>query len=221
MQTFSGVIMINYLVYAAALIAGYFIGSVPFGYIIGRMHHIDIRKEGSGNIGATNVTRVIGPMAGKLCFALDFCKGLLPVLALKLLITRGVIAEPLFGLGAVLMIFAVVLGHMFTCFLNFKGGKGIATAVGGVAAIAPLPAVAAFVVWLAVFKISGYVSLGSIVAAVALPVLAWGLGFFKVTAPLPWSVIGFFALLAAVAVWTHRSNIVRLINGTENSFRKK
>ena len=119
------------------------------------------------------------------------------------------------------MIFAVVLGHMFTCFLNFKGGKGIATAVGGVAAVAPLPAVAAFVVWLAVFKISGYVSLGSIVAAVALPVLAWGLGFFKVTAPLPWSVIGFFALLAAVAVWTHRSNIVRLINGTENSFRKK
>lgn len=213
--------MINYLIYAAALVAGYIIGSVPFGYIIGKIHHIDIRTAGSGNIGATNVTRVIGPVAGKICFALDFCKGLLPVLALKLLIAKGVIAEPLFGLGATLMIFAVVLGHMFTCFLNFKGGKGIATAVGGVAAIAHLPAAAAFIVWLAVFKISGYVSLGSIVAAVALPVLAWGLGFFKVTSPLPWTVIAFFAILAAVAVWTHRSNIVRLINGTENSFRKK
>ena len=212
--------MVNYLVYAAALIAGYFIGSVPFGYIIGRIHHIDIRKEGSGNIGATNVTRVIGPMAGKLCFALDFCKGLLPVLALKLLIARGVIAVSLFDLETVLMIFAVVLGHMFTCFLGFKGGKGIATAVGGVAAIAPLPAAAAFITWLVIFKVSGYVSLGSILAAVSLPIWAVVLSALKVARFPGWAVVVFFALLAAVAVWTHRSNIKRLREGTENSFKK-
>lgn len=213
--------MVNILVFCAVLAAGYVIGSVPFGYIIGRVNGKDIRKEGSGNIGATNVTRVIGPWAGKLCFLLDFCKGLAPVLLVKLLILGKIMADPVWGLAPVLMIFAVVLGHMFTCFLNFKGGKGIATAVGGVAAVAPIPALAAFVIWLAVFKISGYVSLGSIVAAVALPVLVWLTGLLKIAAPQPWSVIAFFVLLALVAVWTHRSNIKRLLAGTENSFKKK
>jgi glycerol-3-phosphate acyltransferase PlsY len=114
-----------------------------------------------------------------------------------------------------------VLGHIYPVVLKFKGGKGIATAVGGVAAIAPLPALAAFITWLVIFKVSGYVSLGSILAAVSLPVWAVILSALKV-APFPgWAVVVFFALLAAVAVWTHRSNIVRLINGTENSFRKK
>lgn len=213
--------MVNILVFCAVLAAGYVIGSVPFGYIIGRVNGKDIRKEGSGNIGATNVTRVIGPWAGKLCFLLDFCKGLVPVLLVKLLILGKIMADPVWGLAPVLMIFAVVLGHMFTCFLNYKGGKGIATAVGGVAAVAPIPALAAFVIWLAVFKISGYVSLGSIVAAVALPVLVWLTGLLKIAAPQPWSVIAFFVLLALVAVWTHRSNIKRLLAGTENSFKKK
>ena len=118
------------------------------------------------------------------------------------------------------MILAVVLGHMFTCFLKFKGGKGIATAVGGIAAVAPLAALAAFLVWLAIFKISGYVSLGSICAAVALPVLAWGLGAVGIGAALPGSMLVFLVLLALVAVWKHRSNIKRLIDGTENSFKK-
>jgi glycerol-3-phosphate acyltransferase PlsY len=156
--------------------------------------------------------RSYGWKMGLLTLVCDAAKGVAATIIANLIVGE---------IGMYVAAVCVVGGHTWSCFMKFKGGKGIATAVGGVAAIAPLPAVAAFVVWLAVFKISGYVSLGSIVAAVALPVLAWGLGFFKVTAPLPWSVIGFFALLAAVAVWTHRSNIVRLINGTENSFRKK
>lgn len=213
--------MLNIIICAAILIAAYVIGSVPSGYLIGKFNGKDIRLEGSGNIGATNVTRVIGPWAGKLCFALDFCKGMLPVLAVRLLVLKGVISDPVWGLLPVLTIFAVVLGHMFTCFLNFKGGKGIATAVGGVAAIAPLAALAAFVLWLAIFKISGYVSLGSMIAAVVLPLLVWGFGACNLAAKQPLPVIGFFALLGLVAVWTHRSNIKRLLNGTENSFKKK
>jgi len=208
------------VIYAVIIGVGYVIGSIPFGFIIGKLHGIDIRKVGSGNIGATNVTRAVGKVAGKVCFALDFCKGLLPVLAVNLLTSRGVIAPTWGGLGPIVMILAVVLGHMFTCFLNFKGGKGIATAVGGVAAIAPLPAVAAFLTWLVVFKLSGYVSLGSIIGAISLPVWAFLLGVLNISGRLPLMVIVFFVLLALVAIWTHRSNIKRLLDGTENSFKK-
>ena len=210
-----------FIPYLVIMIVGYLIGSIPFGFIIGKLHGIDIRKEGSGNIGATNVTRVIGKVAGKICFALDFLKGLLPLLALKLLICKGVIAPPVGGMGEAAVILSVVLGHMFTLYLGFKGGKGIATALGGVAGIAPLPAVAAFLLWLVVFKVSGYVSLGSMIAAAALPVFMWLFGFLKITAPAAPGMLIFFVLLAAVAIWTHRSNIKRLLNGTENSFKKK
>ncbi len=206
---------------AAILLAGYLIGSIPFGFIIGKLHGIDIRKVGSGNIGATNVTRSVGKVAGKICFALDFCKGFLPVLALKMLVARGVIAPVMYGMDEALVILAVVLGHMFTIYLKFKGGKGIATALGGIAGIAPLPAAAAFIVWLAVFKISGYVSLGSIIAAAALPVLVWLFGALKITAQVKLPMLIFFVVLAVAAIWAHRSNIKRLINGTENSFKKQ
>lgn len=206
---------------AAILLAGYLIGSIPFGFIIGKLHGIDIRKVGSGNIGATNVTRSVGKVAGKICFALDFCKGFLPVLALKMLVARGVIAPVMYGMGEALVILAVVLGHMFTIYLKFKGGKGIAAALGGIAGIAPLPAAAAFIVWLAVFKISGYVSLGSIIAAAALPVLVWLFGALKITAQVKLPMLIFFVVLAVAAIWAHRSNIKRLINGTENSFKKQ
>lgn len=207
--------------YLVIFAAGYFIGSIPFGFIIGKLHGIDIRKVGSGNIGATNVTRSVGKVAGKICFALDFLKGLLPVIALELLVKKGVIASPAGGMGAAAVILAVVLGHMFTLYLGFKGGKGIATALGGVAAVAPLPAVAAFIVWLVVFKLSGYVSLGSIIAAAVMPVFIWLFGFLKITSPAALGMIIFFVVLAAAAVWAHRSNIKRLLNGTENSFKKK
>ena len=209
------------VIYSAIIVIGYLIGSIPFGFIIGKLHGIDIRKVGSGNIGATNVTRSVGKVAGKICFLLDFCKGLLPVLALNLLVSKGWLTAPAGGVGTAVMILAVVLGHMFSCYLKFTGGKGIACAVGGLAAIVPLPALGAFLIWLAVFKLSGYVSLGSITGAVMLPVLVWLLGVLKISSVQSPGMMIFFTLLALVAVWTHRSNIKRLLNGTENSFRKK
>ena len=107
------------MIFGCIAVAGYLIGSIPCGFIIGKLKGIDIRTVGSGNIGATNVTRAVSPLAGKICFALDFCKGLLPVLALKMLVGKGIVPVPAWGLGELAMIFAVVLGHMFTCFLGF------------------------------------------------------------------------------------------------------
>ena len=208
------------VIYSAIIVIGYLIGSIPFGFIIGKLHGIDIRKVGSGNIGATNVTRSVGKVAGKICFLLDFCKGLLPVLALNLLVGKGIITAPAGGVGTAVMILAVVLGHMFSCYLKFTGGKGIACAVGGLAAVVPLPALGAFLIWLAVFKLSGYVSLGSITGAVMLPVLVWLSGVLKISPVQSPGMMIFFTLLALVAVWTHRSNIKRLREGTENSFKK-
>ena len=180
---------------AVCLILGYAFGCFSTGYFVGKLHHIDIRQYGSGNAGTTNALRTLGKRAGAMTFLGDILKCIIPILFIRHILFAEVEYLPLLVLYTAV---GVVLGHNYPFYLHFKGGKGIATAVGGVAAIAPLPAAAAFVVWLAVFKISGYVSLGSIVAAVALPVLAWALGFFKVTAALPWSVIGFFALLGAV-----------------------
>ena len=205
------------LIYLLCCAAGYLTGSVPFGYIIGRANGKDIRRYGSGNIGATNVLRVIGPWWGRLCFFLDFLKGFLPVGAVKFLILSGRLTDG-FGVLPLAMLAAVVAGHMFSCFLKFRGGKGIATAAGGVFALAPLPLAAAFVIWIAVFKLSGYVSLGSILAAAALPFLAWGCNLRELGERLSPVTIGFLGVIAVLAVIRHASNIRRLIAGTENRF---
>ena len=205
--------------YGGILVTGYLTGSIPFGYLIGKLHGHDVRKEGSGNIGATNVTRVVGAKAGKICFALDFLKGLLPLALLRFGTAHGWFPAAQGGMGEAAMILAVVLGHMFTIFLHFKGGKGIATALGAVTAVTPAAAAAAFAVWLVVFEISGYVSLGSVCAALALPFLAWLFAVLKIS-PLSDGMLIFFAFLALAAVWKHRANIRRLRNGTENRFRK-
>ena len=216
-----------FVIYAAAAVIGYFAGAVPFGYIIGKCHGKDIRKEGSGNIGATNVSRVIGPWWGKFCFLLDFLKGFLPVAAAKMISDR-IVEDPLTVLP-LLVLASVVAGHIFTCFLGFKGGKGVATAAGGVFALAPLPLLAALVIWIVIFKISGYVSLGSIIAAALLPLLAWGnnillqqTGFSNsFIQQLSATTLIFLAAVAVLAILKHISNIKRLIAGTENRFGKK
>jgi len=142
------------------------------------------------------------------------------VALLRLAAARGWLPEPAGGMGEAAMTLAVVAGHMFTVFLKFRGGKGVSTAVGAVTAISPCAALGAFLVWLAVFKFSGYVSLGSIVAALALPPLAWLLSWYGIAVLSPAMLI-FFALLALVAVWKHRSNIRRLLDGTENRFARQ
>ncbi len=206
----------EWLTYAGIAAGAYLIGSIPFGFLIGKAYGKDIRQFGSGNIGATNVVRVIGRWPGRCCFLLDFLKGYGPVGAVLLLIRNGIIADP-YGIAPLLAIAGTVAGHMFTCFLRFKGGKGVATAAGAVFGIAPLALLTALAVWAAAFFWSRYVSLASILAAAALPVVAVtynGLGWECFSMP----VLIFLAVLGALAIYKHRSNIRRLFDGTENRF---
>ena len=190
--------------WALLLIAAYLIGSIPMGLILGKsIWKKDLRQYGSHNIGATNAWRVLGRKAGLLVFILDFLKGQLGVL-----LGAWLFASP----GAmVLGGFAAIIGHMFPIFLGFKGGKGVATALGVIAALMPKVTAIVFIVWLVLVVITRYVSVGSIVAAVLTPILA---------AVFNEPIIYFlFALLAAVViVFRHRENIQRLKAGRENKF---
>lgn len=197
--------------------ASYLIGSIPFGYLIGRLHGVDIRTVGSGNIGATNVTRSIGKIQGKICFFLDFLKGALPVA-----LVNAAFTEDTANL-ALLAGLAVILGHIFPLYLRFRGGKGVATAAGVALALAPYPLLCALAVWVITFLSSRYVSLASIVAAASLPIIAvlfMGLGI-GTPFPLANSTILFFAFIAFLAILRHVSNIRRLLNGTESRFDSK
>ena len=188
----------------------YIVRSIVFVVFIGKFCGVDVRTVGSKNIGATNVTRCVGKRAGQLCFALDFIKGLAPVLVVQYL---GV------GEKVLLMVLvAAVIGHMFPVFLNFKGGKGVSTAAGAIAALAPIPLVAALTVWVVVFLVSRYVSLASITAAAVLATVSW---VTVLTANLSWQKAALLTVVAALAIFRHRENIVRLMNGTENRFGKK
>jgi len=203
--------MSEYIVRSIVFVVfAYLCGSVPWGFIIGKFCGVDVRTVGSKNIGATNVTRCVGKRAGQLCFALDFIKGLAPVLVVQYL---GV------GEKVLLMVLvAAVIGHMFPVFLNFKGGKGVSTAAGAIAALAPIPLVAALTVWVVVFLVSRYVSLASITAAAVLATVSW---VTVLTANLSWQKAALLTVVAALAIFRHRENIVRLMNGTENRFGKK
>jgi len=204
------------VIYAVLILGAYLIGAIPFGLLIGKMYGIDIRKVGSGNIGATNVTRAVGKTAGKICFFLDFLKGVLPTAAAQLLYPG--LPYLALGCGA-----AAIAGHIFPVYLKFKGGKGISTAAGVAAALAPLPLLGAAAVWAAAFFIWRYVSLASILAAIALPLLALlfrRLGIGTATARSTVTLI-FFTAAAILAVLRHTENIKRLLNGTESRFVKK
>lgn len=204
-------------------IGAFVAGSIPFGLLIARAHGIDIRTKGSGNIGATNVGRVLGKRWGMLCFLLDAMKGALPVLwagwSLGLFPAGGwrpeaTALEPWTQAGWIITALAAVLGHMFTPWAGFKGGKGVATAFGALLAmwpIATIPVVGAGVIFAATALLSRYVSLGSILASIALPVLVWLWGGRDL-----WPTVTLTAILGAGVIWKHRSNIARLRAGTEN-----
>lgn len=201
------------------LLISFLAGSVPSGYIIGRMNGLDIRNHGSGNIGATNVTRVLGKGWGRICFACDFLKGLLPALAVSLLLKSGSIHDNL-GALTLLAAFGAVAGHIWTPFLGFKGGKGIATAAGAVMAVNPPALLVAGVVWAGVFFGTRYVSAASIAAALALPAAGFAfkfLGLWNANA----AELALLVILMVIAILKHTSNIKRLLNGTEAGFAKK
>jgi glycerol-3-phosphate acyltransferase PlsY len=203
-------------------------GSIPFGLLIGRAKGIDIRKHGSGNIGATNVGRVLGTRYFFLCFFLDLLKGLLPTLAAGWALGRlGQFSMPSrdawWWLGAMA---AAVLGHVFTPWLKFKGGKGVATGLGALLGVFPVLTLAgagAFLIWLAVFGIWRYISLASITAGILLPVIVFLEFLLPQRADLAhgaapnvvWPFVAAGCALAVLVVWTHRSNIKRLRSGTE------
>jgi glycerol-3-phosphate acyltransferase PlsY len=187
----------------------YLFGSVPFGLLIAKTQGKDIRTLGSGNIGATNVLRCLGKPLGITCFVLDVLKGYLPAALFHHLGDCGAGFGILFGAAA-------ILGHNFPVFLKFKGGKGVATSAGVLLGVAPLAVAVGLLTWALVFFVSGYVSLGSIVAAVVVA----GTGWVRVgqTGVVTAAAL---TLLAALTIWRHRANIQRLIAGTENKFEKK
>ena len=198
-------------------VGSYLIGSIPFGYLAGRLCGIDIRTKGSGNIGATNALRVLGKKWGYSVFLLDFLKAWLPV---KLALGWGIalMVHPASAPGALAGLCAL-LGHSFPIWLGFKGGKGIASSAGVMVGLFSL---AVFLVclgmWLLLFTVTRYVSIASIVAAISLPA---AVGILVLLHRADWLGFTVSIVMAALAIWRHRSNIVRLRAGTEPRFERK
>jgi acyl phosphate:glycerol-3-phosphate acyltransferase len=195
--------------YLLTAIIAYLIGSIPTGYLWGRARGVDIRKLGSGNIGATNVFRFLGKAAGITVLLIDALKGYLP--ARFLFFDANPETQEYHSMIAG---FFAIIGHNYTCWLGFKGGKGIATSAGVLLALMPLELLLTFGVWLLVFSVSKYVSLASVVAALMLPFAVAGTGQSN-------AMLLLASLLSALAIYKHRGNIRRLIAGTEHRFGTK
>jgi len=188
---------------------GYFLGSVPFGILVARLfdRNVNLRETGSGNIGATNVARTAGKAAGILTLALDAGKGVFPMV-----LTYMLIGEDYFWLS--LVGGAVFLGHVFSIYLHFKGGKGVATALGVILSLSSVTTFILVVLFALVVYFTRYVSLGSLCAAAALPLLMALLG------PPSRSCVTLSLLIAFLVIYNHRENIHRLLNGQERKFGK-
>ena len=190
---------------ALSCLIAYVLGSIPNGLWLGKaLWHTDLREHGSHNIGATNAWRTLGKGPGFLIFLLDFLKGLLSVY-----IASALVGTPL---AMVLAAIFAIVGHSASLFMGFKGGKGVATGLGVLSMLMPQVTLIVFLVWLALVKITGYVSLGSMVAAACVPVLAYVFG-----APVEYLVFGVAA--AILIVVRHRANIGRLLSGTESKIK--
>jgi glycerol-3-phosphate acyltransferase PlsY len=203
----------------AVLIGSYLLGSIPFGYLAGRLIGIDIRQAGSGNVGATNVVRVLGKRFGYPVFALDFLKGFGAV-KISMLMASGRPPEwdtpEIFGILAAI---SSVLGHLYPPWLKFKGGKGVATSAGALLALTPVATLIGVAIWMIVFWLTKYVSLASVTAAVVLPVVILVLSWHDQNKVKP--LVYSSACVAAAVVWRHRSNLSRLMRGTEPRFTRK
>ncbi len=184
-----------------AVAVGYLLGSLPFGYWAGRVRGIDLRLVGSGNTGATNVMRVLGLKVGVPVMALDIAKG-----AAAVIIARAISSDEIVP---VLAAAAAVTGHMYPFLLGFKGGKGVATGAGTMIALVPWIGVVAFFLWLGLSLATRYVSIGSVVTAIAYPAMTIASG-------QPWAVCVYTVAAGAWVIWRHRANIARLRAGTEN-----
>jgi len=208
----------------ATLVLAYLLGAIPFSLLIGRkVKGIDLREHGSGNLGATNVYRTLGAGWGGACLLLDMAKGVAAVLVMTLVVGSQAAGESLPlrltpDMYRILAGIVAILGHSFSPFVGFRGGKGIATTFGVFLVLEPFPVLFAFAVFLAVFLATRIVSLGSLCAAAVFP---WAVLIFEVRSPKPFSttLIVFSFVLAAVVIWRHRANIQRLRDGTEKALQ--
>ena len=192
------------------LLASYFVGAIPTSYLAARLFRgIDLRQHGSKNLGATNVYRTLGWKYAIPVGVVDIAKGAVPVLAFA----PQVSDSQLFALACGV---AAIVGHVFSVFVRFRGGKGVATAAGVMLGLAPLALGVALMTWIIVLRLSGYVSLASIAAAAVFP-----LSVYLLERPDRPEILWLDALLAAAIIWLHRANIRRLLNGTESRFGRR
>jgi glycerol-3-phosphate acyltransferase PlsY len=198
---------------ALMILVAYFLGALPFSVWIARANGVDVRQVGSGNPGATNVLRAAGRGPGVLALACDIGKGLLPVVA-----ARAVLASPSWWGWTAL---AAVCGHVFSVFLGFRGGKGVATAAGALGALSPAALGIALVVFVAAVALTRYVSLGSMLAAVAFPPALWLVGDPTLDRGSRVELLLATSLIAALVLARHHTNFGRLLAGTENKLGTK
>jgi len=202
-------------------IVSYLFGSIPWGYIIGKAHGIDIREHGSKNIGSTNITRTVGKKWGVLCFFLDFLKGFLPSFTAMFVLPKFLALHgDYIDMCIILAIIGSFIGHIFPIYLKFKGGKGVATGAGALLALTPFAVLIGLAGWFIIFKITRYVSAASIIAAVIVAIMTTALSISHIYILSALLQI-FVAIICLIAILKHRTNIIRLLNGTENRFEKK
>lgn len=192
-----------------ALLASYLLGAIPTSYLAAKLlRGVDLRTQGSGNLGATNLYRTLGARFAIPVGLFDMAKGAVPVFLFGPLASSSKYFAILCGIVA-------VLGHVFSVFVRFRGGKGVATASGVMLGLTPWAVLVALVAWLVTVRLTGYVSLGSMLGAVVLPCAAW------VLHPGQRDLIWIQVLVAAAIIWLHRANIQRLLAGTENRFGRR
>jgi len=214
--------------YILVALAAYLLGSIPTGYLVARAKGVDIRTVGSGNIGATNVFRILGKPAGIFVLLMDALKGFAAVALVmnfyhelndvlpKVFTVEGITnPQVIVGFGIVAGLFAV-LGHNYTCWLHFKGGKGIATSAGVLTALVPWALLIILAVWIVLFALTRYVSVGSLASAAVLPFATW-----FTTQSILLTVVT--SAMSALAIYKHKGNIQRLLAGTESriNFKKE
>lgn len=208
-----------WLIVFAFCALGYLFGSFPAGYIAGRLAGVDVRAHGSGNIGATNVLRVLGKKWGYAVFFVDAFKGFAAVRLTLFLANHLPAAQPYAEYFAILAAVMCIIGHTFPVWLRFKGGKGVATSAGALFGLMPFVVPLILLIWIIVFETTRYVSVASIAAAISLPIVV---GLFLRWKFLEGTALFYFSILIALLVlWSHRSNFSRLLKGTEQRFSRK
>lgn len=205
-------------IYGLVAVLAYLLGSIPTGYLVARAKGIDIRTVGSGNIGATNAFRVLGKPAGIFVLLVDALKGWTAVrVVAPWCVERFMNPDSLGGnqeIAAIVATLCAVLGHNYTCWLKFKGGKGIATSAGVLTALVPWALLIILSVWIVLFAMTRFVSIGSIAASATLPFATW----FTTRS---WTLTLVTGAMGALAIYKHKGNIQRLLNGTEPRFARK